>query len=159
VAMSEPHTSYGPQSRGSARSHWLFWALGLGILGVVFLYTSRPMPSAVAWTHDLQAGLDRAASDNQFVLIDFYTTWCPQCQVMDRNVFSRQDVARALANWVTVKIDADKQPALAARYDVHGFPTFVAVSPAGEVVRVLPGGVPPEMFIAWIESVEKSRAG
>jgi len=144
-----------PRAGGSRR---LFWLAGLVVLAVVYLYVSWPKPppgpSAVEWMDDLAAGKSRAARDNQPLLIDFYATWCAPCQLMDRDVFPRQDVADALADWVTVKLDVDRHPELADRYRVRSIPTFIALSPKGEVLGMLPGFYPAEEFIKWVNSIE-----
>ena len=158
VAMSDQPDTARTGSRGTGNNRWLFWTIGLLALAGGYLYVSRSPPSAIAWMDDLEAGLARAARDNQLVLVDFDATWCGYCRQMDRDVFSRQDVADALADWVPVKIDVDKHGATAARYAVQGPPTFIVLSPEGEVVGRLPGAVEPEVFLQWIKSVEDDRS-
>ncbi|KAJ7297901.1 hypothetical protein O6H91_Y029400 [Diphasiastrum complanatum] len=57
------------------------------------------------------------------VLVDFYATWCGPCQYM---VPILHDVGNALKDKISiVKIDSDKYPNLAGRYEVHGLPTLL----------------------------------
>ena len=57
------------------------------------------------------------------VLVDFHATWCGPCQTLAPIV---SDVAHEFKDRVKViKIDVDKNQALARRYNVRGVPTLV----------------------------------
>ncbi|XP_057823634.2 thioredoxin Y, chloroplastic isoform X2 [Cryptomeria japonica] len=59
----------------------------------------------------------------QPVLVDFYATWCGPCQYM---VPILEDVGRRMKDKIrVVKIDTEKYPSLASRYDVQALPTFI----------------------------------
>ncbi len=158
---ADPASEPGPPDAGGTR--WLFWTIGLLLLAVVFLYASWPEtpagPSAIQWTHDLKAGLAKAARNNQLVLIDFHATWCEPCRMMDLEVFSHPDVAEALANWVTVKIDCDKQPGTAQRYGIRALPTFIVLSPKADVLVGFSGVVSAQAFIERVKSAGQRWAG
>ena len=163
LTMSDPTQSTSDQvetpalrTGRSRQGGWLMWGVLL-LMACAYVYSSRPRESAVAWEHDHDAGLARAAEKNQLVLLDFYADWCGPCKMMDREVFSREDVAEALADWVPVKVDAEANAKLADGYGIEGFPTFIALNPQGERLAVLPGGVSAEGFLDWIEQVENRR--
>ena len=57
------------------------------------------------------------------VLVDFYATWCGPCQTMAPIL---KQVKDELGEKVTIiKIDVDKNQALANKFQVRGVPTFV----------------------------------
>ncbi|MGB3850669.1 MAG: thioredoxin [Tunicatimonas sp.] len=59
----------------------------------------------------------------QPVLVDFYATWCGPCQTLGPIV---QDIAQTFKDRVKViKIDVDKNQALANQYKVRGVPTLI----------------------------------
>ena len=55
------------------------------------------------------------------VLIDFHADWCGPCKVLSPII---QEVAKELDGKVRViKIDVDKNPALADKFQIRGVPT------------------------------------
>lgn len=57
------------------------------------------------------------------VLIDFYADWCGPCQVMSPVL---KDVKSELGDKVAIiKINVDKNQALAQKMQVRGVPTFI----------------------------------
>ncbi len=57
------------------------------------------------------------------VLVDFYADWCGPCQTMSPLV---SDVAAELKGKIKViKVDVDKNPAVATTFKIMGIPTFI----------------------------------
>lgn len=57
------------------------------------------------------------------VLVDFYATWCGPCKTMQPIL---EDVSRQLGDQVKViKVDVDKNPDAANKYQVRGVPTLI----------------------------------
>lgn len=139
---------------------WLFGAVGLVVLAAVVIYGNRPKgpppPSAVEWAASYESAKARAAETNRLLFIDFYATWCGPCQLMDHEVFPRKQVADAMANWVAVKVDVDRQPRLARRYQIEAMPTLVALSPQGEQIARFMGYLDAADLVEWIRQVEKA---
>ncbi len=161
--MSENGASPSPSSPRAGDKQWLVWAIGLLALAAVVLYANRPKgpppPSAVEWAENLAVAKTRAAETNRFLLIDFYATWCGPCQAMEHEVYPRKEAAEALANWVAVKVDVDKQPQIAQEYRIWAMPTLVALSPQGKEIARITEGMSLQGFVGWIKGVEAGASG
>ena len=66
---------------------------------------------------------DLLSSSEIPVLVDFYATWCGPCQMMTPIL---EQVGATLRDRLqVVKIDTDKYPNLASKYQVEALPTLV----------------------------------
>lgn len=65
------------------------------------------------------------------VLVDFYATWCGPCKVMTPIVDEIGKEAHGEAR--VLKIDVDKNQAVAAMYQIQGVPTFM-IFKKGEIL-------------------------
>ncbi|WP_405293485.1 thioredoxin [Algibacter sp. Ld11] len=67
------------------------------------------------------------------VLVDFYAEWCGPCKMMSPIL---KDVKDNLKNRVSIiKIDVDKNQAIAAKYQVRGVPTMLLFKKGKQVWR------------------------
>ncbi|WP_055443301.1 thioredoxin [Lacinutrix himadriensis] len=67
------------------------------------------------------------------VLVDFYAEWCGPCKMMSPIL---KDVKDNLKERVSIiKIDVDKNQALAAKYQVRGVPTMLLFKNGKQVWR------------------------
>lgn len=79
--------------------------------------------------------LDSAKAHQLPVFIDFYTSWCAPCKVMDRDVFTESKLADFLnAQFVNIKIDAEKGEGrtLREQFQVTAYPTVVFINKNGQ---------------------------
>lgn len=115
------------------------WAPAMA--AIVLLSLVRPVlgQQGINWTADLAAAQTAAARDGKLILLHFYSDHCPPCKTLERNVFSRPEIAATISrNYVPVKVHVDSTPQLAKRYHVEAWPTDLIVTSAGlEVYRTV----------------------
>ncbi len=107
--------------------------------------------SAVAFRNlDLEAALAAATAEDKLVLIDFFTTWCAPCKLLDQNTWTDAKVGELVnAKAVALKLDAEKEGRVAAkRYAIAAYPTLLVLKPDGTEVDRIIGYREPARFIA-----------
>ena len=96
----------------------------------------------IAWIkEDYKQALSKADSDGKLLMVDVYTTWCGPCKMMDKDTFPQKDVVDKAANFVTLKLDAEKGqgPNVAKQFQVQGFPTILFIDGKGKLVHSIIG--------------------
>src|SRR5262245_17648788 len=83
------------------------------------------------------------------VLVDFWGDWCPPCKLMLPELEAA--AARYAGAIEVVKVDADKNAALAERFGVRSLPTLIVLKD-GEVRGQVVGAVPRARLDRLIES-------
>lgn len=108
---------------------------------------------------ELNQQLALAKNNNQPALLDFYADWCNSCVIMDRTVFSREDVQKILAHAVVLRADLTANNAfdqdLLKRFSVVGPPTIIFFNRQGQQLtspRII-GEVSAEEFLAQLTKI------
>lgn len=90
-----------------------------------------------------------AGREGKAVFIDFYASWCPPCRRLAAATWPDPAVQEWLGtHTVPLKIDAEAEVRLAARYGVEAYPTLIFIDGEGQEIGRLLGFRDPAGFIA-----------
>ncbi len=107
-------------------------------------------------TKSTDAVHEMAVREGKMVFIDLYAPWCPPCRAMDKQVFSRSDVAEFLhARFIPVKYNVDRPTgkALMQKYNASGIPTYLIFTNEGELLGRITGASDAETFMADVDRI------
>lgn len=89
------------------------------------------------------------------VLVDLWAEWCGPCRTVSPTL---EQLAHQMAgNLKLVKVDVDKSPTLARRFEVQAIPTLLLID-RGQVVSRQTGAAPAHALKQWVDGVLASRA-
>jgi hypothetical protein len=99
-----------------------------------FPETFTPNPSRVQeieWYH-YKDGLKRAEAENKLILMVISASWCYWCHILDETTLSDERIlSRLKGEIIPVRVDADREPDIEARYSQEGLPSVLILSPHG----------------------------
>ena len=114
--------------------------------------TAQHAGDEIAWLTDLDAALAKSEETGRPVMVDFFATWCPPCKMLDAQTYSDSRVIKASKNWIMVRIDVDKNRALAEQYEISSIPTIVVLQPDGNEVNRTAGFIPPGPMLSKMQA-------
>ena len=127
----------------------------------------------IKW-HSFEEAMTLQEKTNKKMFIDFYTSWCGWCKVMDQKTFTNQDVIDLINdNFIAVKFDAEQKKSIdfkgknykfvnAGRRGIHelayylmqgqaSYPSFVVLNENMDYENMIKGYKTPEQFIGLLD--------
>jgi len=112
--------------------------------------------------HDInamEAKLASAKAAGKPVFLDYYATWCTDCNIMKKNVFSKQSVQQYMReNFVSIQADVSDQfdkrtQPMKDKFGVFGPPALLFFDRQGKLVKKIYGELSEDEFLAMVRSV------
>ncbi|WP_256078848.1 thioredoxin family protein [Massilia sp. YIM B04103] len=113
------------------------------------------MAGAIEWhSGDLNAAQALASTAGRPLFLYWGAGWCPPCNRVKSEIFSRDEVAARLRGLVPFWLDGDAPgaQALAARLKLRSYPTLVLFAPDGSEITRLPCELDGELFIDALDT-------
>ena len=101
----------------------------------------------VTWGNGTREEFKEAGAD---FIIDFYATWCGPCQALAPMLKRLADEYEGRIK--VLKVDVDKNQALAAAARIQSIPTLFFITKNGDIERVV-GGLPYQELVRMAEKI------
>lgn len=156
----------------NTRTATLLTVVALTAAGLVALFPNAKEPGQasrsrekIQW-HECNEGISLARQKNKKILIDVYTDWCSWCKKMDKEVYTDEEVRKAIASsFVAVKLNAESSKAVTFNGDqtdeatfaraigVTGYPTTVFLEPTAQPITTISGYMQPKDFASALRYI------
>lgn len=119
------------------------------LLCIPVLIFAQEKKKGIFWTEGLtwEQVKEKAKTDNKYIFIDAFTTWCGPCKQMDKSVYVNDSVGDFFNDrFISVKVQMDKTEKdneqvkswyttaeqIDKEYKIRSFPTYIFLSPEGK---------------------------
>ena len=118
------------------------------LLAACFFAVASSLVAAPFSDLSFEAASKQAAQTGKIVLVDFYTTWCGPCKMLDKTTWTDAAVIQLLEQkTVALRLDAEKEAALSKRYKIAAYPSVLLLKPDGTEIDRLVGYKEPKAFM------------
>lgn len=91
---------------------------------------------------DYELARQTAQQQQKLLIIDFYTTWCVPCKVLEKTIFKNDSIAGEISkNFVVLRYDAEKDSVhnLSLKHHICSYPTTIVLTADGKLVHKMFG--------------------
>lgn len=123
------------------------------VIGVLAVLGGRTASAEIRWETKLERASAAARESNQPMLIEFWAVWCEACKEMERDVYASGQVASAMRKVRPVKVDIDREPAVARHYEISGTPTLLVTDSFGRELFRYAGALPHDRMLQLLDAL------
>src|SRR3990167_5501813 len=145
IGRHEPHP-FGRMLQGLA----VLALIGAGALTYQSMWAKSVLTQATTLTapfktvyslDEVYSQLTNAKTHHQRVFIEFFASWCSDCQGMDKQVFNQAEVIHAMNGAVNLRVNISKNnasvDAIKKTFGIYGIPTMVFYNSKGQQLNEL----------------------
>ncbi len=126
----------------------------LACLAVSLCATLTHAEELINWHTSLDSARQVSQQYKVPILLHFYGNQCMPCKSLEKNVFSRPEVASTMQRYfVPVHINASEDRQTAAEFNVHSWPTDVFIAPDGKVLTQGVCNQNPNNYLQTLQNV------
>jgi len=123
----------------------------------LFLLILPAAHADISWRVDYEAARRLARQTGRPLLVDFYADWCKPCKEMERTTFRDSAVQRQMNRCVCVRVDIDRQRALARKFGVASIPRLLVIDARDRRLLDALGYRPAETFREELASALRGK--
>jgi uncharacterized protein YyaL (SSP411 family) len=112
----------------------------------------------IQWRAWSDAAFDESKATGKPVLLSISAAWCHWCHVMDETTYSDPTVISLInERFIPVRVDADRDPDINARYNMGGWPSTVFLTHERDIIAGATY-VPPDDMVKILQKVSNAYA-
>lgn len=133
------------------------WLIPLSL--VILFAGSVPASEVINW-RSYEEGMVVSKIEKKKVFLHFYADWCGFCRKMAIDTFQDSSVVAYLnSNFISVRVDTDKNQQTAANYGVAALPLNMFLTNRGEPILSIPGYIPADTMLLMLKEINGIKAG
>jgi thioredoxin-related protein len=111
-----------------------------------------PVASNEIQWQSYETGMKMIKEQNKKGFLHFYTDWCTYCKIMNKQTFVDPKIIDYLNNnFVSIRVNADKQKDVAKKYGVSRFPSTWFIAEDSTSLSNQPGFIQPDMLLDMLK--------
>jgi len=119
----------------------------------LFLAGSPAASGGIQW-HSYETGMELGKKENKKIFLHFWAEWCDYCKQMARETFTDSAVIAYLnKNFISIKVNSDKERALVSEYNVRGLPDNWFIDEKNVIIGNHPGYIPPDKLLPQLRYI------
>ena len=121
---------------------------------VLLAVSCFPADAAEIQWYPYREGVAAARNEGKKIFLHFYADWCTYCKKVASESFRDEKVVDYLTrNFISIRVDTERQKKIASRYRVRALPTTWFVSDRGENISSRPGYLPTALLFRILQYI------